>query len=995
MKRSALINLISSMLATILVVIAVLFVMVFTGKLDIQQPKLVISSASHSITYDGKKLVDGKWTLMEGSLKEGHKLSVSVTGSQTNVGMSENYLTAVVLNANGDDVTEEYTIEYRPGALQVKARELTIVAGSDMKLYDGKPLTCDAYMLQSSVALLPTDQLSVTVKGSITEIGKTDNIITSAKVISKATGEDVSRNYSIHSKNGKLIVYDENTLVIRSADASKEYDGTPLTKHEYMITNGKLREGHSLEVTFKNSQTLPGWCENKFEYRILDANGNDVTDTYDHIPENGLLTVKQNTSLQITNINAKAEYASYNIASIEYMYDDLPLPEGHTLDVDVAFSEYTPSYNIGETVDTRINSSTVKVLDAKGNDVTYCFEYFDESNDVPGTLEVIADYECFRVTPSVTGDIYLKYRSYGDYNLETKSWVAAPDYDNKISGISSPYYLTSSALSQKLAMATIKPTHGIFAMPYYALDEPGNQQQTSDVQMVGDASNTYTVQYMQCKTSELLKGTITLPAGATSDDEKSYAEFVKDNYLFVDDDTLTYLTEYAKSNGFDSNKSTRELVAMIADHLRNSNKSGLTYNTQYNPAVDTDNNPTIAFLSGFYGGEGVCRHYAQAATLLYRSLGIPARYTVGYYGNAKAENQEIVITNKQAHAWVEVYLDGLGWVYVEVTGSTSDIKLTPKNVERRYDDSGLVMISAQELTTGSINSLKKLGTPLAPTFDGNILTCKIKDNDGNIVYTVGCSFDGAQTDPGKRSSSISTCTILDKDEKIVYLYDAKDKYAKLDVGNFKISFGQGTLHVYRAEIKLTMGNQTKMYGDNLTELNPEDLTKENLDANLNWSVEWGELDDGCTVSAKVTLKSYTPNTYQNIYSFECYKNENGTKKDCTNEYKYTCSGELEITERHLKIYIGDVTVDYDGSPKTYDDLIKEGVVKEGVDYRVEGSLASNDEIFWDFSDEEVTNKGQSVEISLGKDFEIRNSKNEDISYCYSIEVVNGTLKIDP
>lgn len=955
MKRSVLINLISSMLATILVVIAVLLVMVFTGKLDVQQHKLVISSASHSITYDGKKLVDGKWSLMEGSLKEGHKLSVSVTGSQTNVGMSENYLSAVVLDENGEDITEEYTIEYRPGALQVKARELTIVAGSDMKLYDGTPLTCDAYMLQSSVALLSTDELSVTVKGSITKVGKTDNIITSAKVISKATGEDVTRNYNIHSKNGKLIIYDENTLVIRSADASKEYDGTPLTKHEYMITNGKLREGHSLEVTFKSSQTLPDWCYNEFEYRILDANGNDVTDTYESIPEPGLLTVAQNTSLQITGIDAKAEYASYNIASIEYTYETLPLPVGHTLDVGVAFSEYTPRYNTGETVDTLINSSTVKVLDAKGNDVTDCFKYFDESKDVPGTLEVIEDYEYFRVKTSIAGEIYLKYKSYGDYNLDTKSWVAAPDYNTASSAISSPYYLTSSALDQANTVAkpsaTITPMYGIFAMPYYALDKSGNQQQLSDVQMEGDASNPYTVQYAQYNTSNLLKVPNELSAY-----EDSYAGFVYANYLFVDDDTMAYLTEYAERNNLNSNKPTSELVATVAAHLRNSKKSKLTYNTQYDIAVDTDNNPTIAFLE--YYKEGVCRHYAQAATLLYRSLGIPARYTEGFYVNANVKNQEFVITNKQAHAWVEVYLEDLGWVCVEVTGSPTTIKLTPENKERLYDGNS-VTISAQDLTANSRTAVENLG------------------------YRIECGFAGERTDPGKSTSSVSTCTIWDKDGNIVYKYDAKDRYAKLDAGIFKLSFGQGTLHVYRAEIKLNMGNQTETYGDDLSKLNPNYLTKYNI--GKEWSVVRGNLDDGYTVSAEVKTDIYKPGTYQNIYLFKCYKDN----EDCTNEYKYSCSGKLEIEQRYLKIHIGDVTVDYDDTQKKYED-----VATEGVHYYVEeGSLAPGDEINWDFNDDAVINKWDSVEISLGETFKI-SSQGNDVSDCYFIEVDNGTLEIE-
>jgi hypothetical protein len=64
----------------------------------------------------------------------------------------------------------------------------------------------------------------------------------------------------------------------------------------------------------------------------------------------------------------------------------------------------------------------------------------------------------------------------------------------------------------------------------------------------------------------------------------------------------------------------------------------------------------------------------------------------------------------------------------------------------------------------------------------------------------------------------------------------------------------------------------------------------------------------------------------------------------------------------------------------------------------EGSLAPGDKINWDFNDDAVINKWDSVEISLGEDFKIFkifDSKKNDISYCYSIEVVNGKLEILP
>lgn len=48
-------------------------------------------------------------------------------------------------------------------------------------------------------------------------------------------------------------------------------------------------------------------------------------------------------------------------------------------------------------------------------------------------------------------------------------------------------------------------------------------------------------------------------------------------------------------------------------------------------------------------------------------LGIPARYTIGICRNASA-GEWVEVTTENAHAWVEVYVDGIGWMNVEVTG---------------------------------------------------------------------------------------------------------------------------------------------------------------------------------------------------------------------------------------------------------------------------------------------------------------------------------------
>lgn len=75
----------------------------------------------------------------------------------------------------------------------------------------------------------------------------------------------------------------------------------------------------------------------------------------------------------------------------------------------------------------------------------------------------------------------------------------------------------------------------------------------------------------------------------------------------------------------------------------------------------------------FDSHEGYCAHFASAAVLMFRYCGIPARYATGYSVSAAgfSRTQENVytagLTGAQAHAWAEVYVDGVGWVPVETT----------------------------------------------------------------------------------------------------------------------------------------------------------------------------------------------------------------------------------------------------------------------------------------------------------------------------------------
>lgn len=72
--------------------------------------------------------------------------------------------------------------------------------------------------------------------------------------------------------------------------------------------------------------------------------------------------------------------------------------------------------------------------------------------------------------------------------------------------------------------------------------------------------------------------------------------------------------------------------------------------------------------------EGYCTYFASSMAVLARLNGIPARYVEGFLVDPSKEDQEgyVKITESNAHAWVEVYLEGYGWIVVESTPPFSE-----------------------------------------------------------------------------------------------------------------------------------------------------------------------------------------------------------------------------------------------------------------------------------------------------------------------------------
>lgn len=173
-------------------------------------------------------------------------------------------------------------------------RKLVLKAKNAQKVYDGTALTGDdaGYEIVGG-QLKAGDRLEVTYSGSQKDVGETANHIVKAVVY---RGEDdVTSQYAFAPfQDGELEVTPA-TVTMKSASATKTYDGTPLTKTDGMVITG-FADGEGVVCDDFASRTDVGDTSNTFKYH---AASNTKLSNYDIKPENikyGTLTVKPITT---------------------------------------------------------------------------------------------------------------------------------------------------------------------------------------------------------------------------------------------------------------------------------------------------------------------------------------------------------------------------------------------------------------------------------------------------------------------------------------------------------------------------------------------------------------------------------------------------------------------------------------------------------------------------------------------------------------------------
>ena len=99
--------------------------------------------------------------------------------------------------------------------------------------------------------------------------------------------------------------------------------------------------------------------------------------------------------------------------------------------------------------------------------------------------------------------------------------------------------------------------------------------------------------------------------------------------------------------------------------------------------------PLVAFVTRTRRGH--CQHYAGAMALMLRYLGIPARVAVGFTtGEYDTESRTWTVTDHDAHAWVEVWFRGYGWLPFDPTPGRGRLSASYTSSSINFDFRGAV-----------------------------------------------------------------------------------------------------------------------------------------------------------------------------------------------------------------------------------------------------------------------------------------------------------------
>jgi transglutaminase-like putative cysteine protease len=176
-------------------------------------------------------------------------------------------------------------------------------------------------------------------------------------------------------------------------------------------------------------------------------------------------------------------------------------------------------------------------------------------------------------------------------------------------------------------------------------------------------------------------------------------------YLELPEDFPADVRDLARQETANANGPYQQALA-LQDFLRNN----YTYD-EAAPAGHSDDHLRY-FL--FRSKIGYCEQFAGSFAAMARSIGLPARVAVGFTPGAYDEAADVFhVTTKEAHAWPEVHINGLGWVAFEPTPGR--FEPNPTNYTGTYNPAANPVLATTTTTASASEPAAPEATAVRPT----------------------------------------------------------------------------------------------------------------------------------------------------------------------------------------------------------------------------------------------------------------------------------------
>ena len=292
-----------------------------TERLVVKPIDIELTAKSDNQPYSGTALTNNGYDITNGAFVGDEGLdSVTVSGSQLEVGSSSNVIDAYALK--GNTKAENYNITTKPGTLEVTASHAVVVVkiegNKDSQKYNGSEQSVSGYEVTGVTVdgqestLYPAAETDFTFSGTATA-ARTD-AGTTQMGLSAEQFKNANKNFSnvtFEVEDGSMTV-SKRAVTLTSATDKKTYDGDALTNDTVTVSGDGFVDGQGFTANVTGSQTNAGSSDNTFTYELTGGATEGENGNYTIAKSEGKLTVGPITAPVTVTIVGKTATGTYN-----------------------------------------------------------------------------------------------------------------------------------------------------------------------------------------------------------------------------------------------------------------------------------------------------------------------------------------------------------------------------------------------------------------------------------------------------------------------------------------------------------------------------------------------------------------------------------------------------------------------------------------------------------------------------------------------------------